>query len=175
MSSSFVTSSFLGLTIPSLSLASLPMSTDKHTPPPQEWFDSPRDRPADVILAVADLKRLAVWLVGTLVGFGGVVICAVAAYFNSEIKEQRVVNSSQGMIISSVANDVQSMKSQWQRLEDSIDRAQDGQQVVLVQIAELRAKASSTEEIARSTNERLETLARYMRENSVIHLQSKTP
>ena len=151
------------------------MSTDKNTPPPREWFDAPHDRPADVILAVADLKRLSIWLVGTLIGFGSVVICAAGAYFQSEIREQRDLNTSQGSSISTITQEIRDIKSRWQRLEDAFERNQSGQQSLLVQIAELRAKAASTEEIARSTQQRIEALASYMRENFSIHIRPSSP
>lgn len=115
--------------------------------------------PHDVVLAVSDLKRFAGWSFSILT----TVLIGIGVHFNSRLVEVERKNATQDAAVSGLVKSAEFEKSNRERMEKLLESAQDGQQRILVQFAELRPKVSAIEEIARNTQIRLEAIADHLR------------
>ena len=117
--------------------------------------------PHDVVLAVSDLKRFS----GILFSVLTTVLIGIGIHFNSRLVEAERKNALQDVAVSGLVQNAEFEKSNRERMEKLLESAQDGQQRILVQFAELRPKVSAIEEIARNTQIRLEAIADHLRAN----------
>jgi hypothetical protein len=141
-------------------------------PPPRVgWYADPeqkpnmppvKDSPHDVVIALEDLKRYAIWL-----SCGAVAAAIIiGANYQSRLVTLEKHDNSQDMTIQHLEQQAEYAKEQLARLQSFIDSSQRNQSDILVQLSSLRANAASTEEITRATQARVEVLADYLRKNS---------
>jgi len=125
---------------------------------------SSKDTPHDVVLEVVDLKKFIGWI------FTGSVAIAigVGVHFQSRLVEIEKHDNRQDMELSTLSQQSDFTKDQLRIIQSSIESSQRNQSDILVQLSALRANASATEEISRSTQKRVEILADYLRKNSKL-------
>ena len=123
--------------------------------------DANLQTPHDVVIAVSDLKRLTIGLTSCLI--------TLATFFGynlfNRVGALESRSSHQDVSIASLVQIAEHEKEQRAQMSRLLESAQDGQQRILVQFSELRPKVSAIEEIDRSTQVRLDTLADYLRKN----------
>jgi len=124
--------------------------------------------PHDVVLAVSDLKRFAGWLFSILT----TVLIGIGVHFNSRLIEVERKNALQDAAVSGLVKNAEFEKSNRERIEKLLESAQTGQNSILAQFSELRPKVSTIEEIARSTQGRLEAIANYLRDSKKDVIQN---
>lgn len=124
--------------------------------------------PHDVVLAVSDLKRFAGWLFSILT----TVLIGIGVHFNSRLIEVERKNALQDTAVSGLVKNAEFEKSNRERIERLLESAQAGQSSILAQFSELRPKVSAIEEIARSTQGRLEAIANYLRDSKKDVIQN---
>ena len=124
--------------------------------------------PHDVVLAVSDLKRFAGWSFSILT----TVLIGIGVHFNSRLVEVERKNATQDAAVSGLVKSAEFEKSNRERIERLLETAQEGQRHILEQFSELRPKVSAIEEIARSTQGRLETIANYLRDTKKEVIQN---
>ena len=124
--------------------------------------------PHDVILKVSDLKSFIGWVVAGCVTTGITVLGIIGAHFQSRLVEIEKHDVRQDSSIQTLVQQSEYSKDQLIRIQNSVEASQRNQSEILVQLSALRANASATEEISRSTQKRVEVLADYLRKNSKI-------
>lgn len=111
------------------------------------------------ILSLTDLKRFIGWI-----GASGVAAALLAGqYFYSQLAANYAVDAKQDLAIGSLQSQIKTADDTGKRLEESLKDQRALTSQMLIQMTQLAGKVSSTEEISRNTQSRIEALNDYLR------------
>lgn len=111
------------------------------------------------ILSLTDLKRFIAWL-----GAGCIATALLAGqYFYAQLAANGAADSKRDMAIQSLQDEFKHTAETGHRLEKAIEDQRSVSSQMLLEMTKLAGKAASTEEIARSTQSRIEALTDYLR------------
>lgn len=141
-------------------------------PPNSSWYseaskmsNSPvKDTPHDVVLAVGDLKKAFGWVVGILV----TLLLIRDGYNQTRMVKLEEHASRNDIALSAVSEKLGFYKEQLGSIQTSIEASQHNQSEIIVQLSAMRASGAATEEIARSTQSRVERLAEFISRSSKV-------
>jgi hypothetical protein len=129
----------------------------KHEPPTLEEMNE------KTILSLTDLKRF----LGKILGGCFAAFLLAGQYFYTQLAANGAADAKRDMAIQGLQDEFRHTSETGKRLEKAIDDQRLVSSQMLLEMTKLAGKAASTEEIARSTQSRIEALTDYLRNDRI--------
>lgn len=123
-----------------------------------ELLEAAKDRDS-AVFGIADLKKFFMWTMGV----SAAALLGVGQYFHGKLSSNQDADAKRDVAIQQLQDQFKHSSETGQRLERAIEQQQTVSTQMLLQMTQLSGKVSSTEEISRNTQARVEALNDYLR------------